>query len=149
MKVTHDSRQALSRARFFLAKASACPAEARVEHEACLEAAIVFARAAVHRVQAKYKGHTGWNAWWDSLRADPAVDFFRTERDWILKEAPPKLCQKICVASIGDSEAAYVPQTAAEFYYFDDPSTPATATVEKHLKSLEATLADAAKRFSP
>src|SRR5215467_9555779 len=81
-------RHPLSRAGLFLNKAAACPVEHRDDCEAFLEAAIVFARAALHRFQAEYKKHPAWKRWWQSLKSDPAIQFFRVERDQILKVAP-------------------------------------------------------------
>lgn len=147
IRLTHESRSAVSRARFFLDKAKACPVEARVDFEAFLEAAIVFARAAVHRLKSEHKGHAKWKVWWDGLRGNPAVEFFRAERNWILKEAPPKLGGKIFAPSVGSATPSNSPVRAAELYYFDDPSVPATATVEGHLKDLEAQLAEGERRF--
>lgn len=46
---TTESRQAVARARFFLDGAKACPGDAHVEFEAYIEAAIIFARAALQR----------------------------------------------------------------------------------------------------
>jgi len=128
MQVTPESREALTRARFFLQKANACPAAARVEFEAFLEASIVFARAAVHRLKAKHQRHPEWKSVWDSWARQPAIQFFREERNWILKEAPPKLGQKI---------------------YADDPQVPATVTVEGHLASLETLLTEAEATLQP
>ena len=147
IRLTHESRSAISRARFFLEKAKACPLGERVDFEAFLEAAIVFARAAIHRLKSQYEGHAAWNAWWDKLRGNPSVEFFRTERNWILKEAPPKLGQKIFVPSVGSDVPSYSPARADELYYFDDPSVPATVTVEGHLNDLDAELAEGEHRF--
>jgi hypothetical protein len=151
MQLTHDSRSALSRAKFFLEQAQSSPADARVEFEAFLEASIVFARAAVHRFQAKYEGHPAWKQWWNSLAGNPAVEFCRTERDCLLKEAPPKIGQRIFMPSIGPGGThvpAYEPAKAAEFYYFDEPGTPATVTVENHLTALANLLTDGERRFT-
>lgn len=149
MRVTPESRHAVSRARFFLEKANACPADARVEFEAFLEASIVFARAAVHRLKTKYELHPRWRSVWDSWEQQVSVLFFRDERNWILKDAPPKLGQRIFTASVGCSEATAAPGSAAGFYYYDDPAIPATATVERHLASLEILLAEAEQGFQP
>ena len=146
-----DSRSASSRARFFLEKAKECPADARVDFEAFLEASIVFARAAMHRLKARYRKHQNWKVWWDSLLDNPSVTFFREERDWILKEASPKVGQKTFMASIGPGGAhipAPGPSRASEFYYFETPDVEATATVETHLIELEKLLIDAEQRFS-
>jgi hypothetical protein len=139
LQLTQDSRSAISRGRFFLDRAAAVPPDGRVEFEAFLEAAIVFSRAAVHRLKTTHDKQPGWKAWWDSILNDPAVHFFRTERDWILKEAPPKIGQKLFLPSIGPAGshvAVYLPARASEMYYFDDPATPATDTVRQHLDHL-------------
>jgi hypothetical protein len=147
MQVTPESRHALSRAAFFLQKARACPAGARVEFEAFLEASIVFARAAVHRLRGKHQRHPKWKAVWDSWAQQAAIRFFREERNWILKEAPPKLGQKVFATSVHGSEPA-TPSRAAEFYFYGhDPQVPATAIVESHLASLETLLTDAEERL--
>ena len=146
-----DSRSALSRARFFLDKAKECPADARVHFEAFLEASIVFARAAMHRIQTRYRKHQNWKVWWDSLLDNPSVTFLREERDWILKEASPEISQKIFMPSIGPGGAdipAPGPSRASEFYYFETADVEATATVETHLTELEKLLIDAQERFS-
>src|SRR5688572_27646057 len=87
----HDFRSAIARSKLFLQLASAVPAGSRTDFEAFLEASIVFGRAAVHRLQSKYHKRAGWDAWWDHLLKEPSVNFFRKERDWILKEGPSKL----------------------------------------------------------
>jgi hypothetical protein len=151
MQAIRDSRSALSRARFFLEKAKECPADARIDFEAFLEASIVFARAAMHRIQTRYRKHQNWKVWWDSLLDNPSVTLLREERDWILKEASPKIGQKIFMPSIGPSDAdipAPRPYRASEFYYFETPDVEATATVETHLIELEKLLIDAEERFS-
>lgn len=147
MCVTRESRDALSRASFFLEKAKGCPGDARVDFEAFLEATIVFARAAMHRLQARHKHHPQWTLWWDSLRGSATVEFFREERDCILKQASPKIGQKIFMPTIGGPDA-YVPAAASEFYYFEDPETTATDTLEKHLIVLEKLLAEAETTFA-
>jgi len=149
MVVTPESRHAVSRARFFLDKAKGCPPDSRIDFEAFLEACIVFARAAVHRTKSKHQGHPNWNSVWSHWRQQPAIQFFRQERDWILKEAPPKLGQKIFPPSIGSSEPTAVPCSASGFYFYDDPNVPAAVTVEGHLASLEALLATAEQQLLP
>lgn len=148
MQPTMQSRHALSRARFFLDLARECPASKRVAFEAFLEASIVFARAAVHRFKAEHESHSRWNAIWDSWLAESAVVFFRKERDWILKEAPPRIGQKAFIYSVQRGQTPYEPSTAAEFYYFESPEIPATATVERHLVDLTALLEKARRDLS-
>lgn len=147
MKVTRDARHALSRATSFLEKAKSCPVEERNDFELFLEASIVFARAAIHRLQSKHKRHPKWKMIWDSWARQTAVAFFRKERDWILKERPPQLGQKVFMPFLGhrpdECTPAFVPASAAELYYFETPETPATATIEQHLASLRALIDDA------
>ena len=113
-------RDAVSRARFFLGKAQDCSADERDDFEAYLEAAIVFARTAIHRLKSQFESNREWKVWWDGLLADPSLQFIRDERDWILKEAPPRIGQ----VAYGGRQ----PEDAAAFYYYEH-RTPATETV--------------------
>jgi len=137
----HTSRRALSRARFFLTWASSCSGEKREEYEACLEAAIIFARAGLHRLKSRYDGHPRWKAWWNGLRANQSVEFFRNERNWILKEGSPKVGQ---IVRLGGPS----PELAQELYYYEEPGITATATVERHLDELTKLVSDAEFRFA-
>lgn len=122
-----------------------------MEFEAFLEASIVFARAAVHRFQTKHQKHPAWKQWWDSLKGNPAAEFFRTERNWLLKDAPPKIGQKVFLPFLGhggNQELARAPAKAAELYYFEDPGTPATVTVARHLDALAILLARGEQQFT-
>lgn len=132
-------RHAIARARFFLSKAIQCEVNQRDEFEAYLEASIVFARAAIHRLQPRYKKHPNWKSWWDGLFSDPAVEFFRVERNWILKEASPKIGQIIALGQ--------PPETAAGLYYYENPNTPATDTIQRHLDKIESLVLHAEKHF--
>ena len=133
------SRHALSRAKFFLDLAMQCPLEEREKFEACLEASVIFSRASLHRLETKYKKHSKWKPWWQDLLSNPTVTFFRNERNWILKEAPPKINQ---VISMGTQ-----PEAAADFYYYELPGIPATTTIEKHLGILENLVLEAESLF--
>ena len=79
------------------------------------------------------------------------MNFFRSERDFILKEAPPKLGQKISMPSIGpggDDIPAALFSKASDYYYYDDPSVPATQTVASHLEALRRLLQAAEQGFT-
>jgi hypothetical protein len=135
---THKNREALARAEFFLHLARQCVISDRAEHEAFLEAAIVFARAVLHRLNSEYRHREGWKPWWEAFRAEPAVEFFRYHRDFILKEGSARANQII----------NFNPITLAEdLYYFDDPSIPAAATVETHLRSIAVLVERTISRF--
>lgn len=156
--VNYDSRHAISRARFFLAKARECRIDSREEFEAHLESSIVFARAAIHRVQHKYGTEVGFKKWWDSLEHDPSVVFFRIHRNTILKKHPPQVGQRIIMPLLrvhmtvgGEPEGSTstsgdLPEEisyASDVYYFDDdPSMSAIDKVEEHLIKLEAHIKD-------
>ncbi len=133
----HQHRIPLLRAHFFLQKSKECPATARFEFEAYLEAAIVFARSAMHRIQTQYGSHPEWADWWKSLETDPAVTFFREQRNCILKERQADFGEKLFLASTENPQEPYVPTQASEFYFFESPSIPATDTVERHLQTLK------------
>lgn len=148
--VTVDSRSALGRAKFFLTKAKECPADSRVEFEAYIEASIVFGRSAIHRVKSEYEKEAGFKKWWDSLLDEPSILFFRNERNWILKIGPSQLGQKLVMPLIklnvdvgqtmeGDTtdKTDEAISYASDLYYFDDPSIPATQTVEDYVHQLE------------
>lgn len=115
-----------------------------------MEAAIIFGRAAVHRFKTRHEKHPAWKAWWGSLLNDATMVFFREERNWILKEGPPKIGQKIAMPSIGPG-GLHIPAapvaSASALYYFEDPATPATATIGRHLTALERLLKDAETLF--
>jgi hypothetical protein len=145
-------RDAITRARFFLEQARSCPYSADMawqeSFEAYLEAAIVFSRAAVHRLKAsadrRVKGNpilkAEWREYWDAMLEDPAIQFFRSERDFIVKEGPPKVGQIVRMGGPG-------PQKMEELYYYESPDIPATDTIEHHLNSVEKIVIAAEERF--
>ncbi len=140
--VSLESRQALPRAKFFLDKAEKCDANHRVDFEAFLDASIIFARSAVHRVESRFKKKRGWKTFWDSKRGDTAVEFFRKERNHILKKGPSKIGQ---IINLGGTLPL-----AKTFYYYEDPHTPATDTVRQHIDSIEKNFVlEAEKLFGP
>ena len=132
-------RHAISRAQFFLEQADKCTVDERDAFECYLEAAIVFGRTAIHRLQSQYEKHPNWRAWFASLRSDPVINFFRHHRDFILKEGPPRVGQIITFNSTSK---------ASELYYFEDPNTPAIVTVQRNLEVLAEMMANAEKEFS-
>jgi hypothetical protein len=145
---TATSRGAFSRAQLFLSEAKSCIASDRVRFEAFLDASIVFGRAAIHRMRDRLKRAGKGTTWWDSILEDEAVRFFRTHRDVILHERPLAVGQKIFVGSIESEEPTDAPQIADEFYFFDDPSESATATVARRLMRLQELLSEAERELS-
>jgi len=137
MTAPHE-RTAIVRADFFLALAERCRPEERTEFEAFLEAAIVFARAALHRMKNEFESHPLWMTWFAQLKGNPAAEFFREHRDFVLKETSPKIGQSISFNPVA---------TAAQLYYFEKPSITAAATVREHLRSYAKTLQEAEACF--
>ena len=107
--------------------------------EAFLEAAIVFGRAAIHRLQAKAGKHPEWKQRFGNLRGDDAVEFFWKQRNFILKEGPPKVGQIISGNPI---------RSAAELYYFENPAVRATDTVRRHQEIVATLVRDAEAKFT-
>lgn len=99
----------------------------------------MFARAVLHRLQSEYSKHPKWKSWWDGLLSNTAVSFFRDERNWILKEGPPKVGQVIRLGHSSD--------LAADLYYYESPDIPATDTIKLHLDEMEKLVLDAQSRF--
>lgn len=133
-------RHALVRARFFLERAEECTFERRDHHEAFLETAIIFARTALHRLKTRHERQPGWKEWWSGLLSNPSVEFIRRERDFILKDAPPKVGQILYGGGSGPSSAKY-------YYYYEDPQTPASETVRRHVAEIERIVIDGESRF--
>lgn len=132
-------RDALSRAELFVILAERCEAEDRELFEAFMEAAIVFGRTAIHRLQTAFKHHPEWKAWFASLSGNVSLKFFREQRDFILKEGSPKVGQIVSLNPI---------KWASELYYFENPETPAIQTVRRHLQALTALVREAKVKFS-
>jgi hypothetical protein len=96
-------RDAITRARFFLEQARRCRYSDDMAwqepFEAYMEASLIFGRTAVHRLKASAERRAKGNpslkaevrAWWASLADEPAIQFFRRERDFIVHEGPPKV----------------------------------------------------------
>ena len=131
-------RHAISRADFFLTLASSCTASQRDDFEAFLEAAIIFGRTAIHRLQHEFKQHPDWPNWFHSLKGNPAIDFFKEHRDFTLKESSPKVGQRIGFQSVS---------TAQELYFFH-PDEPLIKTVRNHLNAIAKIVDEASSRFS-
>lgn len=135
-----DDRHAISRSRFFLAKARECKASQRADFEAYFEASIIFARAAIHRTKNKYGKHPNWEAWWRGLFSYPSIVFFMDERNQILKEGPPKIGQ---IIALGEQ-----PELAESLYYYEGPKVPATSTLAIHLDEVASLVEEAEVLFS-
>lgn len=131
-------RHAISRAEFFLRLASDCPASKRDEFEAFLEAAIIFGRTAIHRLKHEFEHHSAWTPWFAALKGNPAIEFFKEHRDFTLKEASPKVGQRIGFQPVS---------TATELYFFQ-PNETAITTVRNHLNTIANLIHDASTRFS-
>jgi hypothetical protein len=86
----------------------------------------------------------GWETWWAGLLSSPAVEFFRKERDFILKEGPPKINQVCRPPSItsGSTEAHTGSALAANSYYYEAPDIPAIDTIKRHLDEIERLIVD-------
>jgi hypothetical protein len=145
-------RDAITRARFFLAQARGCrfsdSTEWREPFEAHMEAAIIFGRIAIQRLKKSAdrrsrndrRLRTEVRAWWDSIADDPAIRFFRGHRDFIIHEGPPIVHQ---IIGLGGP----ISQEAAAYYYYESPDIPATETIERHLSAVEKIVTDAERRF--
>lgn len=139
------TRHAISRSRFFFGLARDCSGEKRDEFEAFLEAAIVFARTAILRVERQYKKHPDWKPWWDRLLSNTSLEFIREERNWILHEAPPKIGQIIRLGAAGGG-APPAAERASELYFYET-GIPATDTVGRHIDAVERAVNEADSRF--
>lgn len=118
-------RTALARAEFFLDLAENCAPEYRKEYEAFLEASIVFARTAIQRMKEKFESEGKYKVWLKELSGNVAVEFFRENRDFILKENSIKIGQIITFNPI---------KKASQLYYIEEPSVTATETVRKYFE---------------
>jgi hypothetical protein len=132
-------RDAIARAELFIDLAKRCSAAERNLHEAYMEAAIVFARTAIHRIKSQYERRPGWKQWWDSLLNNASIVFIRAERDWILKNDAPKVGQVIRLC--GEQPLA------SDFYYYEDINTPAIDTVGRHIRETARLVQEADHRF--
>ncbi len=136
---TAHSRTALARAEFFLHLAEKCEPDQRAEFEAYVDASIIVARTALHRLHSKYNHHPSWRTWFAQLKGNPAVEFFRENRDYLLKEGPVKIGQVISFNPI---------TTAAQLYFFETPPAPATETLRKYLISYSQILQGGTEIFN-
>jgi hypothetical protein len=133
-------RDALSRARLFIALARKCHAAERNEHEAFLEAAIIYGRTALLRLETAYENRVGWTNWWAPLLRNQSVRFLRNERNTIIHECPPRVGQNIRL-----DEGNHV---AADYYYYGkDPNVRAVDTVEQAINETETLIGQATVLF--
>ena len=133
-------RHPISRAKFFVNLADQCPVAERDAHEAFMEAAIVYCRAAIHRLRTRYKKSPDWGTWFNSLKGNPSIQFIRKERDWILKEAPPKVGQRIYID--GQIEKA-----KCLYYYVGEADSTAIDTVRRHVDEIARFIREGEQRF--
>ena len=145
-------RDAITRARFFLEQVRSCRYSDDMAwqepFEAYLEAAIVFGRSAIQRLKRsadkRARNDPSLKAevdeWWDSLLQDPAIQFFRGQRNFIGHEGPPKVGQTL----YGPGGP---PPQKAEAYYFFEKDILATDTIERHLNAVEKIVTAAEERF--
>jgi hypothetical protein len=136
---TLPNRHAISRARFFLDLADQCKASERDAHEAYMEAAIIFCRTAIHRLKTRYHRCDGWKSWFDSLRSNASVNFIQNERNFIVKEAQPKVGQ---VIRLGQTV-----EKAKDFYYYESPDISAIETVRRHVNEVERIIYEGESKF--
>ncbi len=134
------SRHGISRAKLFLDLADDCRASERDHHEAYLEAAIVFCRTAILRLIPRYKKSARWKAWFDLLLMNASIEFIRSERNFILKEAPPKVGQITYGGGLEVDRAKYL-------YYYENPNVPAVDTVRRHVAEVERVILEGEKLF--
>jgi hypothetical protein len=144
MSLDFPNRHPIQRARFFLQRAEGCGIGECDEFEAYLEAAIVFGRSAIPWTQRKLEDSNppGWKEWWESLKDDPSIKFFKYYRDDIVHERPPKVHQ---IIRMGGSDAG---ARATELYYFETREIPATDTVRRHLTATTEHVVYAHEHFS-
>lgn len=135
------ARHCISRAELFLGKAQSCPVAERDDFEAFLEASIVFARAALHRLKTAANGSSGFAEWFSSIASRESVQFFKAHRDLILKESSPPIGQLVYVGD-GRNDLG-----ARHLYYFEEPGIPASDTVARHLADLSGLVHVAEQQF--
>jgi hypothetical protein len=113
-----------------------------------MEASIIFARIAIQRLKRSADRRSRNDprlraeveSWWDSIADDPAIQFFRGHRDFIIHEGPPIVHQ---IIGLGGP----ISQKAAAYYYYETPDVPATDTIERHLNAMETIVTAAERRF--
>ena len=113
--------------------------EHRDRCEAFMEAAIIFCRAALHRVRTQYKRRPGWDEWWNGLLNDPDLAFIRRRRDWIVKEAPETFSQVV--------QPGQPFSFAADCYYYERYDIRATTTLRRCVDATEGHTTDADTKF--
>src|SRR5687768_3349954 len=123
------NRDSVSRARLFIEMARQCSAEDRDQHEAFLDAAIVFARSSLQRLRSAYRKRSGWKPWWDALAADASVVFLKHQRNFMLHEGPAPVGQ---VVYAGGGHPL-----ALDHYYFEHHTVPAVDTLTRHMDRIE------------
>jgi len=113
--------------------------EQRDRCEAFMEAAIIFCRAALHRVQSQYKRRPNFKAWWEGLLNDADLKFIRTRRDRIVKQAPEAFNQ------VGRPGQPF--NHAADTYHYKHYTIRATTTLRRCVDATERYVQDADAKF--
>jgi hypothetical protein len=136
------NREAISRARFFLALAAECSIDRRSEFEAFADAAILFARSAILRIEKEHKSHPEFKSWWCDLLSNSQLEYLRKERNLLTHESPSRLGQVIG----GGAKMA----SAMYFYELDlhGNRIDAIETLSNWIMETEKVVDHASKKFS-
>lgn len=133
------ARHGISRARLFIKLADECEIADKDIHEAFLDAAIIFCRSSMLRLQARYENREGWDKWYAPLLKNPSVMFIKGERNFVEHEAPLKVGQ-IMYGGSGPAKAKYL-------YYFKNINEPAIDTVLTHTNGIEKLIREGEMKF--
>ena len=90
--------------------------------------------------QTRYKKCPDWRIWFNPLEHNLSIQFIRTERDWNLKEAPPKVGQRIYVG-------IEIEKAKCLYYYVSEPDRTAIDTVRRHVAEIERIIREGEQKF--
>jgi len=121
-------RTAIARANIMLSLAEECSIKEREQYEALVEAAIIFARAGLHR----WKKDASYSCEkWRNIENNNSVKFLKNYRDMVLKESEVPFTQII------DFSQNNAPRKSDSLYCFE-VGISACQTVREHLKFVES-----------